>query len=116
MDHLCYVCFVFVMLMYLLIAERERADLLAFVYDVYCAFVTFPFGILGQVWYLIVSIPGPCRLSFFIYFRSMVCDKYFEEFQYVLCDCYFAYKNVIVSANLYLHAGLMLFMISAQFN
>ena len=31
------------------------ADLLAFVCDVYCDFVTFPFGILGQLWYLIVS-------------------------------------------------------------
>ena len=27
-------------------------------------FVTFPFGILGQVWYLIVSIPDPCCLSY----------------------------------------------------
>ena len=30
-----------------------------------CVFVTFPFGILGQVWYLIVSIPDICRLSYF---------------------------------------------------
>ena len=35
--------------------------------DGYCVFVTFPFGILGQVWYLIVSIPDPCCLSFFWY-------------------------------------------------
>ena len=34
-----------------------RADLLALVCDVYCGLVTFPCGILGQVWYLIVSIP-----------------------------------------------------------
>ena len=25
-----------------------------------CLFVAFPFGILGQVWYLIVWIPGLC--------------------------------------------------------
>ena len=43
----------------------ERADLLALVCDVYCDYVTFPFGILGQVWYLIVSIPEPCCLSYF---------------------------------------------------
>ena len=43
----------------------ERADLLALVGDVYCIFVTFPRGILGQVWYLIVSFPGLCRLSCF---------------------------------------------------
>ena len=36
----------------------ERADLLALVFDVQLCFVTFPCGILGQVWYLILSIPG----------------------------------------------------------
>ena len=30
-----------------------------------CVFVTFPRGILGQVWYLIVLIPGLCHLSYF---------------------------------------------------
>ena len=34
--------------------------------DVYCIFVTFPCGILGQVWYLIVSFPDLCRLSYFL--------------------------------------------------
>ena len=47
----------------LVVTLRERADLLALVYDVYCEFVTFPFGILGQVWYLIVSIPDPYCVS-----------------------------------------------------
>ena len=43
----------------------ERADLLALVGDVYCMCVTFPCGILGQVWYLIVSFSDLCRLSYF---------------------------------------------------
>ena len=30
-----------------------------------CVFVTFPCGILGPVWYLIVSIPDLCHLSDF---------------------------------------------------
>ena len=30
-----------------------------------CEFVTFPCGILGQVWYLIVSIPDLCTLSYY---------------------------------------------------
>ena len=30
-----------------------------------CVFVTFPCGILGQVRYLIVSIPDLCQLSYF---------------------------------------------------
>ena len=49
----------------LVVACRERVDLLALVCDVYCDFVTFPLGILGQVWYFIVSIPDPCCLSYF---------------------------------------------------
>ena len=32
-----------------------------------CVFVTFPYGILGQVWYLIVSIPDRFLLSYFCY-------------------------------------------------
>ena len=50
----------------LVVTGRERADLLALVYEVYCDFVTFPFDILGQVWYLIVSIPDPCCLSYIV--------------------------------------------------
>ena len=35
----------------------ERADLLALLCLVFsCGFVTFTYGVLGQVWYLIVSI------------------------------------------------------------
>ena len=34
------------------------ADLFALVYVMFsCVFVTFPYGVLGQVWYLIVSMP-----------------------------------------------------------
>ena len=65
-DHLCYLCLVFVMLSRLFIAALWVHDLLALVCDVYCDFVTFPFGILGQVWYLIVSIPDPCCLYYFV--------------------------------------------------
>ena len=38
----------------------------ALVGDVYCTVVTFPCGILGQVWFLIVSFPGLYRLSYFL--------------------------------------------------
>ena len=60
--------------------ERDRADLLALVCDVYCDFVTFPFGILGQVWHLIVSIPDPCCLSYFD-----VSDDISEKKEYFTC-------------------------------
>ena len=49
----------------LVVTQRERADLLTIVCDVLCDFVAFPFGILEQVWHLIVSIPDPCCLSYF---------------------------------------------------
>ena len=64
MNPLSYLCFVFVMRLRLFLLScghlKGRADLFALVCDVYCDFVTFPFGNLGQVWYLIVSIPDPC--------------------------------------------------------
>ena len=70
----------------------ERADLLALVGDVYCIFVTFPCGILGQVWYLIVLFPDLCRLS---YFDLSVCeDSYISRqlklhiFGYITVDIY----------------------------
>ena len=44
----------------------ERAGLLALLYFMfYCVFVTFPCGVLGQVWYLIVLIPDLCLLTYF---------------------------------------------------
>ena len=69
MDRLCYLCLVFLMLSRLFVADlrsptRDRVDLLALVGDVYCILVTFPCGILGQVWYLIVSFPDLCCLSY----------------------------------------------------
>ena len=50
----------------------ERADLLALVGDDYCILVTFPCGILGQVWYLIVSFRDRCRLSYFVFNNRLV--------------------------------------------
>ena len=69
MDHLC-----FVMLLRLFIAAlwspagKRLTSWLSFVMF-NCVFDTFPCGILGQVWYLIVSIPDLCQLS---YFHSLI--------------------------------------------
>ena len=46
----------------------ERADLLA----LWCimffrVFITFPYGVLGQMWYLIVLLPDICLLSYFLF-------------------------------------------------
>ena len=70
MDHLCYLCPVIGMLSPLFInalqspAGKELNSCLSFV-TFNCVFVTFPCSILGQVWYLIVSIPDLCHLSYF---------------------------------------------------
>ena len=50
----------------------ERAGLLAPVGGVLLYFVTFPCGILGQVWYLIEAIPDLCPLSYFDCFSVMI--------------------------------------------
>ena len=62
MDHLCYFCLVFVMLSRLLIAVlrapagKGLTSWLSFVMF-NCVCVTFQCCIIGQVWYLIVTIP-----------------------------------------------------------
>ena len=73
---LCFFCESFVLFMScvchalasvhccLVVTCWQRADLLTLVCDD-CVFVTFPCGSLGQVWYLIVSIPDLCCLSYF---------------------------------------------------
>ena len=51
----------------LVVTYWERADLLALAVDIYWVFfVSFPCGILGQVWCLIVSFPDLCHLSYFV--------------------------------------------------
>ena len=68
MNHLCYLCLVFVMLSCLFIAAlwspagKELTSWFLFVMF-NCVFVTFPCGILGQMWYLVVSIPDLCPFS-----------------------------------------------------
>ena len=60
------------------------ADLLSLVGDVYCIFVTFPCGILGQVWYLIVSFPDHCRLS---YFKKVIRPLLFSNYDCAVIAC-----------------------------
>ena len=57
----CLVCYCS-----LVITCLEKADLLALLcLRFLCVFVTFPYGVLGKVWYLIVSIPDLCLLLSF---------------------------------------------------
>ena len=71
MDHLCYLCHVFAMLLHLFNAalwSQARKGLTSCVLFVMlnCVFVTFPCGILGHVWYLIISIPDLCLPPFLL--------------------------------------------------
>ena len=88
MDHLFLfmscVCHAFVSVhCCLVVICWERADLLALVGDVYYNFVTFPCGILGQAWYLIVSFPDLCCLSYFV--KCVSFTRFDED------DIYFAH-------------------------
>ena len=50
----------------LVVTCSERANLLALLCVMFsCVFVTFPSGVLGQMWYLIVLIPDLCLLPYF---------------------------------------------------
>ena len=86
-DHLCYFCIVFVMLSRLLIAAlwspagKGLTSWLLFVV-LNCVVVTFPFGILGQVWYLIVSTPDLCPISDFNTVRILEQCPWLLNFAY----------------------------------
>ena len=71
MDHLCYFCLVLICFHARLFVDalwspagKGLTSWLSFVMS-NCGIVTFPFGILGQVWCLIVLIPDLCPLSYF---------------------------------------------------
>ena len=51
----------------------ERADFFAPLYVMFSsAFVIFPYGILGQVWYLIVLIPELCLLLYLFSTKPLI--------------------------------------------
>ena len=68
MDHLCYLCLCHAFASVYccrVVTCWESSDLMTLVCDVKLCFVTFPCGILGQAWYLIVSLHDLCRHSYF---------------------------------------------------
>ena len=80
MDHLCYLCPVFVILLPLFIAAlrspagKGLASWLLFVMS-NCVFVTFPCSSLVQVWYLIVLVPDLCHISYFGVHQASICQS-----------------------------------------
>ena len=66
-DPFCYLCFIFVFVMLscllftALWSAAKMADHLALLCGMLsCVFVSSPYSVPGQVWYLIVSIPDIC--------------------------------------------------------
>ena len=70
-----------------------------------CFLVTFICGILGQLWYLIVSIPDICRLSYFKTFANL--DLYDNISQYPRFQYLLHWQDAMVQASL-LHIALPL--------
>ena len=68
MDPFCYFCVIVLSVPYsLVVFFWERDYLLALLYVIFsCVFVTFPFGVWSQMWYLIVSIIDLCLLPYFV--------------------------------------------------
>ena len=78
MDHFCYLSFAFVLVLVLsvpcsiVVSCWERANLLALLCVMFsCVFVNYPYDVLGQVWYMIVSIPVLCLLPSFYYLNTV---------------------------------------------
>ena len=77
-------CFCILCLSYCLVSSLqplchlpERADLLALLYVMFpCVFVSFPYGILGRVWYLILSIPDLCLLPYLVLIITKVIGSH----------------------------------------
>ena len=71
-DHFCHLCFafVFVIMSCLFLAvlwSPTGKQLTSWPSCMLCSsfvFVTFPSGVLGQVWYLVVSVPDICLLPY----------------------------------------------------
>ena len=76
----------------LVVTCLKRANLLALLYVIFsCVFITFPCGVLGQEWCLIVSIPDICILPKIVmteglFFISEQSKKYILWSRKKVCD------------------------------
>ena len=96
----------------------ERADLLAFLYVLFsCVFVTFPYGILDQVWYFIESISDTClhpNLYYISYMHIIMLRKGILFIAHAIRSI-ITFSTVVASATSFL-CILTFFMILASSN
>ena len=85
---------------YSLVVILERPGILALLYVMFsCVYVTFTYGVLGQVWYFIPDlcfIPTLCRSSYtIIWIRKMRADCFALSVFLMSCDsrCSFAHPE-----------------------
>ena len=81
MDHFCYLRFVFVFVILSCSLKpcghllRKGWPLGSLVCDFFLCFVTFPYDVLDQVWYLIVSISDLCPFPYFDIYKRCCNDR-----------------------------------------
>ena len=91
--------FVFAILSCLFLAALWT--LLALLYVVFFCFVTFPYVVLGQVWYLIVVIPDLCLLPYFYFVtRGPLFYPFFAQIMGTLSctPLFFMFENRLLEA------------------
>ena len=77
--------------------------------DIYYILVTFPCGILGQAWYLIVSFPDLCPLSYF----NGQAKQGLNNFTEIMCMAVFK----IIQNNIHpYHANIYVLKLLSVFN
>ena len=69
----------------------KRPNLLALFVLFSCVFVTFPCGVLGQVWYLVVLIPDICLLPYFAFASFFSPLRVFFSCVFFCRGCLFCY-------------------------
>ena len=80
MDHFCYLCFMFVFFMLFCLFLQPCDHLLGkggplgcLVCCVFLCFCYLPYGVLSQVWYLIVPIPDLYLPLYYFVMSTFVC-------------------------------------------
>ena len=68
MGYFCYLSLFFLLSCLLMTCWENLLDPLCAKFS--CVLVTFPYGVLGQVWYLIVLIPDLFLLSYFVLLKA----------------------------------------------
>ena len=80
----------------------------------YYDFVTFPCGLLGQLWYWILLIPGLYRLSYL--FASLIIGlNIFISNQFIQCNTIFNHTNIRIRAEAKAYQVFLLYNILTKF-